>query len=147
MDNGGGTPSSSARVLEAATLSPVFEAEPVQPAVFKPTKLTSTAGTTVALPLQRSATGMNLRSGSSLQPSGSVASAPQEPPPPPVETPPPAPPPPMGLPLSCQSWEHLLTGGPAPDLTLRNYRLVRRAQVDAGSLDRILFGRLSVPLS
>eukprot|EP00798_Chlamydomonas_sp_ICE-L_P008606 gene8606-biopygen15521 len=63
--------------LKTATISPVFEAEPVQPAFFKPTKMTSTAGITDALPLQRSATGMNLRSGSSLPPPGSVASATQ----------------------------------------------------------------------
>ena len=46
--------------------------------------------------------------------------------------------------LSCQSWEPLLTGGSPPDLKLRAYRLVRRAQADAGSLDRILYGRLDM---
>eukprot|EP00798_Chlamydomonas_sp_ICE-L_P004912 gene4912-biopygen15218 len=144
MDNGGGTPSSSARVLEAATISPVFEAEPVKPAINKPTKLSASSGTTFALPLQRSATGMTLRSSGSVPPSGSVASAPHEPPPLPVETPPPAPPSPMGVQLSCHAWEHLLSGGPAPLLPLRTLRHVRRAQVDADSLDITLFGRLDV---
>eukprot|EP00798_Chlamydomonas_sp_ICE-L_P003972 gene3972-biopygen21690 len=150
-DNGGGTPSTSTRVFDTSPISPVFEPAPpsvpvqtVGPEVAfsRPSKLPGSASfVTAPNPLERAVAGYNLRS------SSAAGTSQEPPPPPPVEMPPPAPPPPMGLPLSCQSWEHLLTGGPAPYLTLRNYRLVRRAQVDADSVDRTLFGRLSVPLS
>ena len=67
----------------------------------------------------------------------------EPPPPPPVDLPPPSiPPPPVLTSRSRDSWEHLLSGGPPPSLQLRDFRLVRRAQSELGSLDGILYGRL-----
>jgi len=169
-DYGGVTPSAT-RVFETSSVSPVYEPSPpsapllvppplVQPDVAKPSLLQSSSsfaplGPQPNLgrnPAERALHGYHMRAREaaanpvpSLRSRVAAAASQEPPPPPPVELPPaPPPPPPVLTSVSCESWEHLLTGGPPPDLQLRDSRLIRQAQSEAGPLDRILYGRMDM---
>ena len=139
--------------------SPEFKPEPssapplvppplVHPDVAKPTLMRSSASfTSASVPMERGLPGYHTRAREAAASSArtSAAGPSQEPPPPPPVELPPAPGPPPALPsLSCQSWEHLLTGGPPPNLQLRHFRLINQARRDGESMNRTLYGRMDM---
>ena len=167
----GVTPSTATRVFHAAPVSPVYEhpsapplepspvfkpepssapllvsLPPVHPEVAKPSLLNRSASFT--MPMERGLLGYNTRSRDAAATAGRSSSAGTSqvpPPPPPVEMPPAPGPPAPGRPsLSCESWEHLLTGGPPLLLRLQDCRQIRQEHSDGESLNRTLYGRLDM---